>query len=340
MSESKFDIYIQAVLRQVHINKSITLNAKSQLNYFLYLLASRLTEEATYLTSGRIFEMKGKKGKSSVVRKTISSRDIQSAVRLVLPGELARYAISEGTRAVTRFMSVGEGEDSRSRSGRARLKFSVSKVETIMRKVSRMRIGSGAPIYLAAVLEYMTAEILDLAGNFDDRHTRITNSDVRKAIENDEELVKLVETIDFKIVGGGQDPHVHRTVSARVEATINKKLSRKRSRRRKRTKSSSKRGRKRTKSRRGAGKSKEKKSTSTGPRCSDEDDVEPISLEPLNEIPESELYRASDSKCYRKENLRAWFTQLSRRGLPLTLPTSRLVASKKDLKGVGFKKSR
>jgi len=83
----------------------------------------------------------------------------------------------------------------RSRSSRAGLQFPVGRVHRMLRKGHYAdRIGSGAPVYLAAVLEYLSAEILELAGNAarDNKKARIVPRHLALAVRNDEELNKLL----------------------------------------------------------------------------------------------------------------------------------------------------
>ncbi|XP_073399305.1 histone H2A type 1-like [Dendrobates tinctorius] len=73
----------------------------------------------------------------------------------------------------------------KTRSSRAGLQFPVGRVHRLLRKGNYAeRVGAGAPVYLAAVLEYLTAEILELAGN--------AARDNKKAVRNDEELNRLL----------------------------------------------------------------------------------------------------------------------------------------------------
>ncbi|KAG2136652.1 histone-fold-containing protein [Suillus clintonianus] len=88
-----------------------------------------------------------------------------------------------------------EDTKSTSRSTRAGLQFPVSRIHRMLRRANvSKRIGSGAPVYLAAVLEYLSAEILELAGNAarDNKKRRINPRHLQLAIRNDEECVPIL----------------------------------------------------------------------------------------------------------------------------------------------------
>eukprot|EP00808_Paulinella_micropora_P003609 g41844.t1 len=97
-----------------------------------------------------------------------------------------------------------------SRSSRAGLQFPVGRVSRFLRKGRyAARVGGGAPVYMAAVLEYLTAEILELAGNAarDNKRTRISPRHMQLAVRNDEELNMLLGGVT--IASGGVLPNIH-----------------------------------------------------------------------------------------------------------------------------------
>ena len=90
--KESFGIYVYNVLKQVHPDGGISSKAMSIMNSFVLDVFERIASEASKLA---------KQNKKA----TISSREIQTAVRLLLPGELAKHAVSEGTKAVTKYTS-------------------------------------------------------------------------------------------------------------------------------------------------------------------------------------------------------------------------------------------
>jgi histone H2A len=99
---------------------------------------------------------------------------------------------------------------STSRSAKAGLQFPVGRVNRFLKQGRyAKRVGGGAPVYLAAVMEYLCAEILELAGNAarDNKKTRIVPRHLQLAVRNDEELNKLLGNVT--IASGGVLPNIH-----------------------------------------------------------------------------------------------------------------------------------
>ena len=101
-----------------------------------------------------------------------------------------------------------------SRSMRAGLQFPVGRIRRHMKQLlgPNMRVGAGAPVHMAAVLEYLSAELLELAGNAarDNKRTRIVPRHLQLAVRNDEELNILLRTVT--IAGGGVLPNIHQVL--------------------------------------------------------------------------------------------------------------------------------
>ena len=106
-----------------------------------------------------------------------------------------------------------------SRSAKAGLQFPVGRVARYLKAGKyATRVGAGAPVYLAAVLEYLTAEVLELAGNAsrDNKKTRIVPRHIQLAIRNDEELSKLLGGVT--IASGGVLPNIHTVLLPKSKA--------------------------------------------------------------------------------------------------------------------------
>ena len=109
---------------------------------------------------------------------------------------------------------------SKSRSSRAGLQFPVGRIHRHLKKGNYgKRVGAGAPVYLAAVLEYLAAEILELAGNAarDNKKSRINPRHLQLAVRNDEELNKLMGGVT--IAQGGVLPNIHAVLLPKKSAS-------------------------------------------------------------------------------------------------------------------------
>ena len=90
--KESYSVYLYKVLKQVHPDTGISSKAMGIMNSFVNDLFQRIAGEASCLAHYN-------------KRSTITSREIQTAVCLLLPGELAKHAVSEGTKAVTKYTS-------------------------------------------------------------------------------------------------------------------------------------------------------------------------------------------------------------------------------------------
>ena len=102
------------------------------------------------------------------------------------------------------------GKKSTTKTAKAGLQFPVGRVGRYLKQGKyATRVGAGAPVYLAAILEYLTAEILELAGNAarDNKKSRIIPRHIQLAVRNDEELNKLFGSVT--IAQGGVLPNIH-----------------------------------------------------------------------------------------------------------------------------------
>jgi histone H2A len=114
--------------------------------------------------------------------------------------------------------ATGSGK-SVSRSAKAGIQFPIGRIARFLKKGKYAeRVGSGAPVYVAAVLEYLAAEVLELAGNAakDNKKSRIIPRHIQLAVRNDEELNKLMR--HTTIANGGVLPEIRKELLPKIKA--------------------------------------------------------------------------------------------------------------------------
>ncbi|KAG5186048.1 putative histone H2A [Tribonema minus] len=114
----------------------------------------------------------------------------------------------------------GAEKKSVSKSAKAGLQFPVGRVGRFLKQGRyAARVGAGAPVYMAAVMEYLCAEILELSGNAarDNKKSRIIPRHIQLAVRNDEELNKLLGKVT--IAAGGVLPNIHAVLLPKKSAS-------------------------------------------------------------------------------------------------------------------------
>lgn len=188
--------YINKVLKQVHPSGGITGEAEKSVNVLLMDTLDRTMKVVNDLLQS---------SKTHTVKATV----ISAALSTIITGELGKHAKSEGTKSVTKFQSSVAGTKGAgvSKASRAGLKFPPTRIGHMIRERASgcSRLSETASITMAAALEYLAAEVLELAGNsaYDHKHKLINNRDILLAISNDFELHKLYKNV---VLPGGVVP--------------------------------------------------------------------------------------------------------------------------------------
>lgn len=203
-SYSGFETYIKRVQMKVHPDLQIIKTTLGQLSELAVILVKNF---------GRIaLDAKNRQNK-----KTITPREIEYAVNVSLEKDLALHARVEGEKAVERYKTVAETVDKpvdgkkkpQPLQVKAGLIVSVSRCVNYLREFNS-RIGVSAAIYMAAVIEFIMSEILELAGivTKGNEAVKIKSRDVFFAIENDDELKSLASKLNIEFGEAGVLPKI------------------------------------------------------------------------------------------------------------------------------------
>jgi len=201
-----FEVYIHKLLKQVFLKNEITHNAKSQLNSVLCNICKYIILH-------------------SIDKKTVNNKDIICILHTILSGELLKNCIIEGEKAVNNFANFVKNDENKKRVSKqykANIIFSPSIIDKIFK--NEIKISNSSKIFISAVLEYLTFEILDLSIIFckDDNRSRITIRDIQIAVKTDNELNKLFNKLNIILLGGGVLPTIEN--SNVVNNQVNKKI--------------------------------------------------------------------------------------------------------------------
>ena len=184
---SGFEIYIKKVLKEVHPDTQITRFASDQLTDFVIIMTREI---------GRLAVEACKRQK--VI--TITSKYIVYSVTSIIPGELLIHALEEGKKA-TDLLKIEVPKGTKAKKYGT---LSVPRVTKLLRKFM-YRVSQPAAVFTTAVIEYLLAEILELAGNGarDSKKIKITARHLFEAVFNDEELANMFNKLKIEFSDGG-----------------------------------------------------------------------------------------------------------------------------------------
>eukprot|EP01084_Bolivina_argentea_P031574 58446_1 len=176
-----FNMYIYKVLKSIDSSLGISKKAMDVINSFVFDFFHRICKEA-------------KKLQRFCHKLSMSEKDINTSVQLILPNELAKHTISENTKAITKYQSSHSG----SRSDRCGLIFPVGRIARYIKQYGYGdRIGALTAVPLASTLQYLTSELLEAAGNIanDQNKKRIDPRHVLLALQNDDDFSQLTDMV-------------------------------------------------------------------------------------------------------------------------------------------------
>lgn len=182
MKELNYKKSIRAVLHKIYPESQITKAALLLINNMLMQLAVKIIKASNNLSN-------------LVNQKLISITDMTTAVKIVIGGETAKYAIKEGIRAVSTYKDSRDFKRKVAKEKYAGLKFKISTSFSLIQKnINKgFSVYEDAVIFLTAVLEYISLELFYLSENSakDNRRVQIMPRDIFFAVRNDDELNEI-----------------------------------------------------------------------------------------------------------------------------------------------------
>lgn len=186
MSKTKktryFEHYISNILKEVCPERNITHDAKTQLN--------ELAITTCKIIANKILDI--------IKKKTITEVEVEAAVKLVFDGQLCQKSIEEGKRCIQHYSNSenSENKENNSKKSKADLLIPPSMLEKFLRysrTKNSHRVSESAPIFLAGIIEYFLAQVIELSSISDKKGVRITCFDIENGIESDQEINRYIK---------------------------------------------------------------------------------------------------------------------------------------------------
>ena len=200
-----FNTYIHKTLKTVHPNTNIAKATSMQLDVFMKIFAGRLASVAIQVAHG-------------AGRATVSVEDVETAVKMVLPQGLCEKALTSGEAALKAF-DTSDTTKTKNKAARSGLFFPPHISEKFLRlqgsssqnEASKLSVAQRAPVYMAAIIENLASQILELGGSqaLDSKRQTINVRHLLLATRNNEEIVNLLDSLNVNWLGGGVVPYIH-----------------------------------------------------------------------------------------------------------------------------------
>ena len=209
--------YISPVLKNICDKSGITKDAKIHLNKCFIIISRNIAEITLKLA------INGN-------RKTVSKKNVLSAIGLFLTGDLYKNSLKEADEALYNFNKNKDHKKS-SRQSKSAIIFPPCLCEKFFRDFSHKQvlIARESPIILAVVLEYICSQILECVRDnlYNEKRTRFKMTDIDFAIKSDSELSYLFKKNNIKFINGFLIPYIHPTLLIKIEEMKIKKKTKK-----------------------------------------------------------------------------------------------------------------
>uniref|UniRef100_A0A6C0KE55 Core Histone H2A/H2B/H3 domain-containing protein n=1 Tax=viral metagenome TaxID=1070528 RepID=A0A6C0KE55_9ZZZZ len=194
-----FEHHIRKILKEISSDRDITQIAKTQLNDLAVITCKLIKQKVLVVLQ-------------SNKKRTITNVEIEAAIHLLFTGQLEQRLIEEGKKCVQQYIDNTKTKElkGQSRNTKAEILIPPSILERMLRSDSfqMFQMGFSAPIFLAGVIEYFIAQVLQLSV-LTSKTVRITVQDLEHGIKSDREIKRYMIDQNIYLFEAGIVPFIH-----------------------------------------------------------------------------------------------------------------------------------